>query len=240
MILDFTSFFRFVFSTHLHLNRPRCVTTLPPLAAIVFEMKSVVYVLVLLLSVRRVKSFAPVRDWIAKPSLERKRADRHIVVMHEDNETARQEPPMSSLSRKTGRRAGGRSRLKRQSNDTEKPGLTTGWVISFAVPIVALWLLAQVLFGGGDNANQSNYYYYQSSVYQSRVYGSEGRVDTSRKESVRSNIPGLIDGNVQPERFSTDTNRALKYDERVDEDFDEAIDRAIDSMIRRSFQDMNW
>jgi hypothetical protein len=61
------------------------------------------------------------------------------------------------------------------------------------VPLVAVLLLLKTLFGslfGGG----SDYVYYQSSVYESSVYTSDGKVEMAHKESVQSNIPSLMDG----------------------------------------------
>lgn len=110
----------------------------------------------------------------------------------------------------TTRRIGGRSSAA-PSRDEPR-----GWLF-LAVPVVAVWLLFQNLFGGP----YSDFVYYESSVYESRVIGEGGKVETARKESVRTNIPGLVEGRGKDEQ------RML----RQSDDFDRAMDRELKNMF---------
>lgn len=99
-------------------------------------------------------------------------------------------------------RVGGRTNtLFRRKNDNNhnNTGILAGF-IDFAAPIFAIIVVLRVLLGGlfggagGGSDTNPGYVYYQSSVYESRIIGSDGRVETARKESVRSNIPSLVTG----------------------------------------------
>lgn len=67
----------------------------------------------------------------------------------------------------------------------------------WGVPTTILSLL--FLKGVLDFGNDSSFAYYESTVYESRVYNSDGRMETSRKESFRSNIPSLAERLASPE-----------------------------------------
>ena len=127
------------------------------------------------------------------------------------------------------RRVGGRARRKSPSKNVEKPPKIPSWLTTLALPVGVLWFVGQLLFGGGESSSD---YYYQSSVYESRVYNSDGRVDTSRKSSVRSNVPGLIDTETPQRPFPAEINSIVNYERRADEDFDRVLDKEMESMMR--------
>jgi hypothetical protein len=163
---------------------------------------------------------------------------QRVIVSLSKEDSNSDGSPMRS-SRKTGRRAGGRSRSKRPSKAIKKTQELPGWAKMVALPIASLWLLFQLLFGGGSSPN---YYYYQSSVYETSVY-TNGRVDTSRKESAQSNVPGLLDNNQsQPRRIPGSSDGRLNYESRADEEFDELLDQEIDSLMgfQRRLMDEFW
>lgn len=101
-------------------------------------------------------------------------------------------------------RGGGRNRKKDASsssssslskwlkkNDREKNPLLSNIVVALAI----LFLIPRLLFGGifGGSSSSNNVYYYSSSVYETRTYDAQSRqVITSRKEEVKSNMPGLV------------------------------------------------
>ena len=62
------------------------------------------------------------------------------------------------------------------------------------------------LFGGSS----PNVVYYSSSVYQSTTYKADGNVETSRKESFESNIPGLVEKKAGRESSQRNDNRAIR------------------------------
>lgn len=90
------------------------------------------------------------------------------------------------------RRVGGRWLSSQRSKDTVPSNRTQilglfprRWLVFAAAVLVSVWLLIQNLFA----VPKANYVYYQSSYYESRIVGTDGKVETSRKESVRTNIP---------------------------------------------------
>ena len=66
-------------------------------------------------------------------------------------------------------------------------------------------------------------YFYQSSYVESQVVRSDGKIDTSRKESIRTNIPSMKD--VSPQTLR-------EYNARFDEDFDQEIEQEMARMLR--------
>jgi hypothetical protein len=74
-------------------------------------------------------------------------------------------------------RAGGRSRSMKKQEKNNGPGFPS-WLIG----LVLVCLLSLKLTSSGS------FMFYESSVYESRVYTSDGKVETTRKESVRSNV----------------------------------------------------
>jgi hypothetical protein len=104
--------------------------------------------------------------------------------------------------------------------------LASRW-IRVGLPLVALVLLVKSLLG--SLSGRSDYVYYQSSVYESRTYNSDGRVETARKESVQSNIPSLLDG-----KRLRDSSSQYLLREAPDRDFD----RELDIMMKRFQQSM--
>jgi hypothetical protein len=178
-------------------------------------------------------AFVPVHVVPRRPG----EGQRVIVSLSKEDSNSDSSPMRSS--RKTGRRAGGRSRSKRPSKAIKKTQELPGWAKMVALPIASLWLLFQLLFGGGSSPN---YYYYQSSVYETSVY-TNGRVDTSRKESARSNVPGLLDNKQsQPRRIPGSSDGRLNYESGSNEEFDELLDQEIDSMMgfQRRLMDEFW
>lgn len=106
-------------------------------------------------------------------------------------------------------------------------------------PLVGLILILRLVFGGGGGGNDGSYYYYQSSSYESRVVMGDGRVDTARKKSVRSNIPGLIENNADRRESSSSSSIRILEEEKLAPllpsaaDFDDALNREIESIVRQ-------
>ena len=89
------------------------------------------------------------------------------------------------------------------------------------MPFLLLLLIVKTLLGG-FGADDS-VYFYQSSYVESRVVRSDGKIDTSRKESIRTNIPSMKD--VSPQTLR-------EYNARFDEDFDREIEQEMARMLR--------
>lgn len=66
--------------------------------------------------------------------------------------------------------------------------------------VFLLKLISGLLFGG------SNVVYYESSVYQSTTRSIDGNFETTRKESFRTNIPGLT-------RSEEDIDRSIRLEQ---------------------------
>lgn len=107
-----------------------------------------------------------------------------------------------SRRRGTVARAGGRRPRndRRLRDDVVQGGGSSGdaddafaVVRRWALPALLLAIVLRLwssLFGGGD----PNVVYYSRSVYQSTTYARDGTVETTtRKEDVRSNVPGLFE-----------------------------------------------
>ena len=57
--------------------------------------------------------------------------------------------------------------------------------------LVVLGFVAGFLF---SNDEDPNYFYYSSTISESRVYSIDGRVDSTREERVRTNMPDRFRG----------------------------------------------
>lgn len=173
-----------------------------------------------------------------------RRLSSRIYMKNDDDNQSSSKEDGSIVPSKSNRRAGGRVRNKiRPPKKEPAPSPLPGWVKTILIPVTALWILSQLIFGG-ESSSSSNYYYYQSSVYQSSVYGPDGRVDTAKKESVRTKMPGLGPGQEQS-RFPVKSNKDTSfwdYERRADEEFDRQLDQEIESMMRiqRNFLNEFW
>jgi hypothetical protein len=137
-----------------------------------------------------------------------------------------------------GRREGTPSIISKnapEKNDTSRRG--SNGLLRLVAPLVGLTLVLRLLFGGGGGGSSSNFYYYQNSSFESRVVTGDGKVDTARKESIRSNIPGLIieksngdDGRRAP---SSSSSIRLLEESAPSADFDDTLDREIESILRQ-------
>lgn len=77
---------------------------------------------------------------------------------------------------------------KLTGNSVSKRRKRTFW------PILALTLLILLkVYLGSQTSPSAGFMYYESSVYESRTIGANGKVESIRKESVRSNIPSLME-----------------------------------------------
>jgi len=130
----------------------------------------------------------------------------------------------ASVARVGGRRSGV-SRSNKNSSK-EVPGL-----VKFgALAAVAVFLL-QAFLGWFSGGTSPSYVYYQSSIYESRTLGTDGQMETTRKESVRTNVPSLISGDREDYK-----GRKLPTSSFLLESPDSEIDKEIDGAIRRSME----
>jgi hypothetical protein len=139
---------------------------------------------------------------------------------------------------RTTSRLGGRAR---SAVSREPESKNDGWVLSSwwkksMVFLLGTWailqLLGYVLFGGGGNG----VYFYESSVYETSTMDSDGKVQTERKTSVRSNYPGnLVSGQQQQQEKGVMTEEKSKIQTFVEEQnrMEEEFGRAFESDVAR-------
>jgi hypothetical protein len=173
-------------------------------------------------------------------------ADDKLANTNQQQRQQRQWKKRLALKNFGGRASRGRkeaatpSMISKNKNDTASRGGSNAlWKL--LAPLAGLVLILRLLFGGGGGSGKSNFYYYQSSSYESSVVTGDGRVDTARKKSIRSNIPGLIieksgsdDGRRASSSSSSSSSIRLLEQERVPSaDFDDALDREIEYIFRQ-------
>ena len=111
-----------------------------------------------------------------------------------------------STARIGGRRA---KKQKVKKDDNTNDGPLSVFIRQVGVPILLLTLFLRLLFGnlfGGG----SNVVYYSSTVYQSTTYSRDGNIETKRKESFESNIPGLVERAKERSQGYDNTKSALR------------------------------
>jgi hypothetical protein len=117
-----------------------------------------------------------------------------------EDDTSSSDNQNTENNHKSTGRAGGRKRRKSAKNPRKKEkqsprsiGMLPAVLLLSGVLLV---LLKGILF---DNVSgDPSFVYYESSVYESLTYGTDGRVETSRRESFRSNIPSLMEQSTSP------------------------------------------
>lgn len=119
----------------------------------------------------------------------------------------------------------------------------------FIIWTASALLVGVIVAGHLFNFNSPSYVYYQSSVIESRIVGSDGNVQTSRKETFKSNIPDLVREQRKESREGrsistgarlTDSERALirSEEQRLSEEMDQfekssaRIRKELDSSIQ--------
>jgi len=171
----------------------------------------------------------------------RSRSNRLIKVLmagpfssDDDNSSADAESTSSnkSVARAGGRSSSGRPSPTKTANSSNDGGTFNGIVdlAKKAVPILLLLSLIKGLFGFlfGSGSNPS-YVYYQSTVYESRTYDADGQIERIRKESVKSNMPSMINGNKQEEGDIKSSYLQQSSDEDFDRDLDRIIQRSMNT-----------
>ena len=111
-----------------------------------------------------------------------------------------------STARIGGRRA---KKQKVKKDDNTNDGPLSVFIRQVGIPILLLTLFLRLLFGnlfGGG----SNVVYFSSTVYQSTTYSRDGNIETKRKESFESNIPGLVERAKERSQGYDNTKSALR------------------------------
>jgi hypothetical protein len=129
-----------------------------------------------------------------------------------DDDTSRRR----NLSR---RRVGGRSKSNSSSRRKEERDdvwrrnlfllLSRSWK-QWTLPIlIAGFLLSSSLFGRMGRQTQQSYVFYQSNVYETRIVSSDGKIQTSRQETIRTNIPQVLRDDTQTESKETTNSKIV-------------------------------
>ena len=108
---------------------------------------------------------------------------------NDDSPAKGDKPKQYSVARVGGRKTKKKTVNKDATNTND--GLF-GVFRQVAFPILLAAVVLKLLFGNLFGGPSPNVVYYSSSVYQSTIY-KDGNVETSRKESFESNIPGLVE-----------------------------------------------
>uniref|UniRef100_A0A6U3C5M4 Transmembrane protein n=1 Tax=Entomoneis paludosa TaxID=265537 RepID=A0A6U3C5M4_9STRA len=131
----------------------------------------------------------------------------------------------SSGSEKILNRGGGRSRKKKRQvlpAEERKSIFFFGTIL----PLLALIIIFRSLFFGGLPTGDSSVYYYTSTSFESTTYAN-GKVDTARKQSVKTNMPSLIDN-----KMSSPSESIEFRESRLAKDFDDQLEDEFNRMMR--------
>jgi hypothetical protein len=160
-------------------------------------------------------------------------------VVKENNES-NQKAMKISLSR-----AGGRSRYAAERRSTNGLSqydglfLRTKQIVKRLVPFLVLLLLTRFIFSFffAKPDSSPSFVYYQKTVYESSSYNSaSGKVERTRKESFRSNIPSMISGQKLNKGDSSEDGKQISS--LILEQYpDEAFDRDLVQFFPRSILD---
>ena len=113
-----------------------------------------------------------------------------------------------SVARVGGRKAKKNHQIKKDTSKNTNSGVFAT-IRQLALPILLATVFFRLLFGNLFGGASPNVVYYSSSVYQSTTYKADGNVETSRKESFESNIPGLVE-KARRESSQRNDNRAIR------------------------------
>jgi hypothetical protein len=107
------------------------------------------------------------------------------------------------------------------------------WLSPFVLPFLGL-ILTSVLIFGVNRATGPSFVFYESSVYESRSYNSERGIETIRRESFRSNIPGLVDATKQDASLLPLRPPAAELEDEIEQEVRDMI-RAQERMFGEFF-----
>lgn len=117
-------------------------------------------------------------------------------------------PQKYSVARVGGRKTKKNHQIKKDTSKNTNSGVFAT-IRQLALPILLATVFFRLLFGNLFSGSSPNVVYYSSSVYQSTTYKADGNVETSRKESFESNIPGLVE-KARRENSQRNDNRAIR------------------------------
>lgn len=146
-------------------------------------------------------------------------------------------------------RAGGRTRRQKQvsTKSKEDNNLWNSWFVKAGVPLLAVALIVRAIFagdGGGGAAANPSYFYYQSSYYSS-ISTVDGNVQRTYKQSIKSNVPSLVEGkrllqqqqDNTPTRNSESSSSQYLLRESPDRGLDQELDQALIRVQQAMFND---
>jgi hypothetical protein len=95
------------------------------------------------------------------------------------------------------RRVGGRSKSFLGNKGRDDMGRNIFLILSrfwkqWMLPMLVAGFLVSSLFGRIGSQTQQSYVFYQSNVYETRMVGSDGKIQTSRQETIRTNLPQAL------------------------------------------------
>jgi hypothetical protein len=190
-------------------------------------------------SVDRISHFErpPVRRLSLAANAEHEDSDSdETPSSREEKATTETQPTRKKIS--TGRAGGRVASSSRRVKDARPTAGDSGSIVlslgRLAIPLLAAWLFLQMLFGGiGGLISPGSYVFYQSSVYESRVYTPDGKVETKREESFRSNVPSLLERRVESGQSSPyRSQRSLSPSSQLMDEANDEFDRALKDMMR--------
>ena len=132
----------------------------------------------------------------------------------------------SPAGRYSSKRAGGRVKNKNKDN-VEEAKYNSNPIVNFVSKLLGLLLLLKVasslLFGGFSNSG--NFVYYESSTYEMTTRNVDGKIETTRKQSIKSNLPGL----KQDLQNTKDVGRMIELEQQQ---VDAEVNRIVNDFYR--------
>jgi hypothetical protein len=118
---------------------------------------------------------------------------------HEINNKGEDKGSKVSMTRAGGRSNNAYTKMRRLDGAFDLIKRIVPWML---LAFLIRWILSFFLF-----SSSPSYVYYQKSVYESSSYNSaSGKVERTRKESFRSNIPSMISGRQLQESMNQEKN----------------------------------
>ena len=178
------------------------------------------------------------------PSSRRRPIDcRHSKIDDDDDAVIGSEPIMYAKKHSHPSRAGGRRRRPRRQSRQAAPQEVSGqygglnksktarhWMVPGL--FLALFLILSNRLGGDGSNDNPSFVYYQSTVFESTILRDDGRRETLRQESFRSNLQELVRQQQQQQRQDDDTRQSEEEAER-------ALNDALD-LQRRIWNDFYY
>mmetsp|Transcript_4418 Transcript_4418/g.5109 ORF Transcript_4418/g.5109 Transcript_4418/m.5109 type:complete len:212 (+) Transcript_4418:146-781(+) len=138
---------------------------------------------------------------------------KHNRFMSADDSGSNEDAENKKFS--TGR-VGGRSPTPPPKKEMKINFKLPSWLVPLSIFLIGFKVFVQILFGGFGGGGNSNFVYYESSVYQTQTMLDDGKVETSRKESIKTNAPSLLN-----------ERQLLKQSQLMDRQYDRSVQSII-------------